>query len=46
MTEYPPLKIKGEVYEDKLKLCQKYNEIQEIIKDLDEDVRKQIEELI
>lgn len=34
------------MYEDKLKLCQKYNELREVIKDLDDDIRQQIEELI
>lgn len=33
-------------YEDKLKLCEKYQELKEIIKDLDEDIKEQIEELI
>lgn len=33
-------------YEDKLKLYQKASEIEEIIKDLDENIREQIEELI
>ena len=33
-------------YEDKLKLYQKASEIQEIIKDLDEDIKEQIEELL
>ena len=33
-------------YEDKLKLYQKASEIEEIIKDLDEDIKEQIEELI
>ena len=34
------------MYEDKLKLCQKYNELREVIKDLDDDIKQQIEELI
>ena len=33
-------------YEDKLKLYQKSSEIEEIIKDLDENIKEQIEELI
>ena len=33
-------------YEDKLKLCQKYEEIKEIIKDLDDSIKEQIEELL
>ena len=33
-------------YEDKLRLCEKYQELKEIIKDLDEDIKEQIEELI
>ena len=33
-------------YEDKLKLCEKYQELKEIIKDLDDDIKEQIEELI
>lgn len=33
-------------YEDKLKLYQRASEIQEIIKDLDENIKEQIEELI
>lgn len=33
-------------YEDKLKLYQRANEIEEIIKDLDENIKEQIEELI
>lgn len=33
-------------YEDKLKLYQKASEIAEVIKDLDEDIKEQIEELI
>lgn len=33
-------------YEDKLKLYQKASEIEEIIKDFDEDIKEQIEELI
>ena len=33
-------------YEDKLKLYQKASEIEEIIKDLDENIKEQIEELI
>lgn len=33
-------------YEDKLKLCQKYEEIKEIIKDLPDSIKEQIEELL
>lgn len=33
-------------YEDKLELCRKYNEIKEVIKDLDDDIKSQIEELL
>lgn len=33
-------------YEDKLKLYQKASEIEEIIKDFDEDIKEQIDELI
>lgn len=33
-------------YEDKLELCRKYSELKEVIKDLDDDIREQIEELI
>ena len=33
-------------FEDKLKLCQKYEEIKEVIKDLPNDVKEQIEELL
>ena len=33
-------------YEDKLKLYQKAKEIEEIIKDLDADIKEQIEELL
>ena len=33
-------------YEDKLRLYQKASEIEEIIKDLDENIKEQIEELI
>ena len=33
-------------YEDKLKLYQKSQEIREVIKDLDEDIKEQIEELL
>ena len=33
-------------YEDKLKLYQKAKEIEEIIKDLDDDIKEQIEELL
>ena len=33
-------------YEDKLGLCRKSLEIMEIIKDLDDDIKEQIEELI
>ena len=33
-------------YEDKLKLYQKASEIHEIIKDLDENIKEQIEELL
>ncbi|MBR6113055.1 MAG: hypothetical protein IKP79_00900 [Bacilli bacterium] len=33
-------------FEDKLKLCQKYEEIKEVIKDLPSDIKEQIEELL
>ena len=33
-------------YEDKLKLYQKSQEIREVIKDLDDDIKEQIEELL
>lgn len=33
-------------YEDKLKLYQRAKEIEEIIKDLDDDIKEQIEELL